>query len=110
MQIEYDKDVNQNPRVIPRQAGYDYIKKNMNLKSVKSVSDDLNRQRMSCWWILIPCLLFYEKYIQSKYDPSLIINLDETSISQPKTINQLIAVPVNSKDKYIPPSPHQKGI
>jgi hypothetical protein len=110
MQLEYEKNVKASPRVIPIQAGYDYVKRDLNLKSVKSHSYDPARQRMSCWWVLVPFLLFYAKYINEKYDSSLVINLDETSLSQPKTIHQLVTIPVSSHDSYTPESPRQKGL
>jgi hypothetical protein len=109
MQEEYERNPLSTPRVIHKQSGYQYCKKSTVLKDIKSSSDNPSRQRMSCWWVLTSFLLFYAKFINKKYDPSLVINLDETSISQPKTINHLIAVPVTSEDAYVPEAPRQKG-
>jgi hypothetical protein len=104
-----DKSVSSTPRIIPKQAGYDYIKRNEKFKNIKSESDNSSRQRMSCWWVLIPFLIFFAQYIDDMYDPSLMINLDETSVSQPKTVNNLVTIPSYSHDTYVPQAPQQKG-
>jgi hypothetical protein len=85
-----------------KQAGYDYINRSTNLENKKSTFENISRERMSCCWNVVPFLLFFGKYIDKKYDISLTLNLDETSVSQTKTINQLFAVPSSTKDIYIP--------
>jgi hypothetical protein len=109
MQHEYDKDNEAIPRVIPKQIGYQYIKRSNILENIKSKTEDSSRSRMSCWWVVVQFLLFYSKFIHNKYEPSLMINLDETSLSQPKSYNQLIAVPSYNKDVYVPEAPSQRG-
>jgi hypothetical protein len=110
MQEVYDQNPDSKPRIISKQSSYAYVKRSDALKSLQSTSECPSRERMSCWWILVPFLQFFGREIDGNYDLPFMINFDETSLSKVDTINQQITIPINNKDTYIPLAPQQKGM
>jgi hypothetical protein len=83
---------NEKHRKIGRNWEHRFIQSNINIvQKIKPKRLLMERQRNSCWEIILP---FYYKYItlknERKYLPQLILNFDEVSLSSSKNSNQYI--------------------
>jgi hypothetical protein len=110
MQEEFNKSSTSEKKLIPKSAGYSYVKKDKELVQKTGTTENRERKRMSTWWVLLPFFKFFAKYLINKYDPRLVVNMDETSLTEFVTQTGLIVCPHDELSTYIPSVEGQQGL